>query len=305
MTNDASMEIRKLSCIDLFSGIGGISLALSPFSQVIQYCEWDKYCQSVLIQRMREGRLDRAPIHADIRNLHVAKASQPDMLCGGFPCQDISVIGNCKGISEGKRSSMFYEMMRIIDECPSIDVIFLENVANILNVGIAEVLEALQKRGWIAQWTVRTAHSQGAPHCRSRWFLLGCRDVAATRKVSETVAKVPEDVLARGENVWRGNEPALRCTIRPEAAYADETAEAAGKASEAARIYDDHWTNRFHTLGNTVVPCVVRTAFVDLASGCARWHDYVDIVADSGVPIEVAIAKGALPESAIFYRGNV
>jgi DNA (cytosine-5)-methyltransferase 1 len=299
--------LTKLKCVDLFSGIGGISIALSPFAEVIQYCEWDRYCQSVLIQRMHEGRLDRAPIHSDIRNLHISPACQPDIICGGFPCQDISTIGLGKGITEGKKSSMFYEMMRLIDECPSIDVIFLENVSNILNNGITEVLAALDERGWIAQWTVRTAHGQGAPHCRSRWFLLGCRDAAAAQKVAFTarVAAAGPDVV-RGENVWRGTEPAVRCSIRPEAAYADEAAAAAGKASEAANTYDDHWPSRCHTLGNTVVPCVVRTAFMDLASGCARWHDYVQITADSGIPLEVAVAgNGSVPDSAIFYKGKV
>jgi DNA (cytosine-5)-methyltransferase 1 len=292
--------------VDLFSGIGGISLALSPFAEVIQYCEWDRYCQSVLVQRMREGRLDRAPIHSDIRNLHMSAASKPDMICGGFPCQDISTIGLGKGIADGKKSSMFYEMMRLIDESPSIDVVFLENVSNILNVGITEVLSALEERGWIAQWTVRTAHAQGAPHCRSRWFLLGCRDIAAARKVSAIVgAACAKDDVKRGENVWRGTEPEVRCSIRPEAPYADEEAAAAGKASVAATSYDDHWPSRCHTLGNTVVPCVVRTAFIDLAIGCARWHDYVQITADSGIPVSVAVGNGSVPDSAIFYQGKV
>lgn len=48
--------------LDLFSGIGGITLALKEFVKTVAYCEIDPYCQSVLLSRMQEGNLPKAPI---------------------------------------------------------------------------------------------------------------------------------------------------------------------------------------------------------------------------------------------------
>jgi len=283
-------KMERLMGVDLFSGCGGISVGVAPFARAIQYCEWDKYCQSVLLQRMAEGRLDMAPIHSDVRSLHISPVVKPNFIFGGFPCQDISSIGLQKGIAEGARSSMFYQVMRIVDESPSIEVVFLENVANILNCGIKEVVEECSKRGFTMQWTLRSALAQGAPHVRSRWFLLACRGGGAER-VASTVESLKDDtaendVLVPG-NAWRGTEPLERVSYRP--------------AARADVSYDDHWSSRCQALGNAVVPQVVRQAFVDLALASKRWSQYVDLLGDTAVPI--GDLKYPYPESSIVSGG--
>jgi hypothetical protein len=79
--------------LDLFSGIGGITLALQPWIEPFAYCEIESYCQSVLLQRMQEGNLPKAPIWDDIRTLSLKDCCFIDIIYGGFPCQDISVAG--------------------------------------------------------------------------------------------------------------------------------------------------------------------------------------------------------------------
>jgi len=148
--------------VDVFSGTGGISLALRGLVHTLQYCEINPYCQAVLSQRMKEGKLDKAPIHADISTLHISPLTSPNMIVGGFPCQDISSMGLQNGIAEGTRSGLFLEIMRIVDECPSIHAVFLENVHNILKCGIQEVITELAARGFHFQWTTRSAGSMGA-----------------------------------------------------------------------------------------------------------------------------------------------
>ena len=76
--------------LDLFSGIGGISLALKDWVRPIAYCEIDPYCQSILLQRMQEGNLPKAPIWDDIRTLtnegiREAVSVDVDIIYGGFP----------------------------------------------------------------------------------------------------------------------------------------------------------------------------------------------------------------------------
>ena len=240
-----------MECIDVFSGIGGISRALSPFVKPLIYCEWDGYCQQVLAARMRDGSIDKAPIHSDIRNLYIPTYMAPKMIVGGFPCQDISVAGNKLGMA-GERSSLFYEIVRLIDESPSIRHVFLENVANIVKCGFAEVIEELTARGFRMVWTTRSAASLGAPHQRSRWFCLATRSApGSTEGEGDTIdIKIP----SLNENTLLTKDPwAVECTPR-----------ITRKGDDADPTWDPNWIARSQCLGNTVVPCVVRSAFLEL-----------------------------------------
>jgi len=83
-----------LNGLDLFSGIGGISLALRPWVRTYAYCELDAHAQAVLLSRMQAGAIDYAPIWDDVQTLPIDELrGRIDLLSGGFPCQDISVAG--------------------------------------------------------------------------------------------------------------------------------------------------------------------------------------------------------------------
>src|SRR5216684_872072 len=89
--------------LDLFSGIGGITKALEGYVQPVAYCENDRYAQGVLLSRMANGDLPNAPIWSDILTLRGAMLPRtPEIIYGGFPCQDISVAGRGKGL-DGER----------------------------------------------------------------------------------------------------------------------------------------------------------------------------------------------------------
>lgn len=268
----------KLDCIDTFSGIGGITLGLHDFTNVIQYCEWDSFCQNVLLERMKEGRIDRAPIHSDIKTLYMSQRVHPQMICGGFPCQDISSLGLQKGIADGERSSMFYHVMRVVDECPSIQVIFLENVSNILNCGMQEVVEACVKRGLNMQWKIYTAGEMGAPHVRSRWFCLICKPG------TDLSGLCLESKVAHH---WE-NEPASRITFKPHVKEDDS--------------FDPNWIQRCQTLGNAVVPHVVREAFVNLAKSSTKWDQIAECMAEYSS--DLSKLQYPYPESGLIHGGR-
>ena len=63
------MSGGKLHGLDLFSGIGGLTIALSPWVQPIAYCESDRFCQALLLERGERGAIPYAPIWDDIRTL--------------------------------------------------------------------------------------------------------------------------------------------------------------------------------------------------------------------------------------------
>ncbi len=156
--------------LDLFSGIGGISIALEPWVRPIVYCERDRYAQGVLLSRMADGTLQRAPIWDDVRTLHQHMFPRVDIIYGGFPCQDISTAGRGEGLG-GERSGLFFEIIRLTRECGPAFV-FLENVPAIRTRGLNEVARAFTDIGYDCRWTVVSASEIGAPHIRKRWFLL-------------------------------------------------------------------------------------------------------------------------------------
>lgn len=157
--------------LDLFSGIGGISLALREWVTPIAYCEIDRYAQAVLLSRMQDGHLSRAPVWDDVTTFDGKQfRGQINIIYGGFPCQDISVAGNGKGLV-GERSWLFREVMRLAEEIKP-EFIFLENVPAIRTRGLNHVAEWLASAGYDCRWDFVSAQEVGAPHIRQRWFCL-------------------------------------------------------------------------------------------------------------------------------------
>lgn len=160
--------------LDLFSGIGGISLALRPWVRTVAYCEVDRYCQGVLLSRMQSGQLSCAPVWDDVRTLRSVLLPRIDIITGGFPCQDLSVAGRGAGLA-GERSGLVFELLRLVSECRP-RFIFLENVPALAVRGLDRLLLELHALGFDARWTIVSAAEMGAPHLRERiWVLAHAR----------------------------------------------------------------------------------------------------------------------------------
>ena len=273
-----------MECCDVFSGIGGITYALRGIVQTVIYCEIEKYCQQDLSSRMNDGSLDKAPIHGDLKTLHLGSLN-PSIISGGFPCQNISTAGLQKGISDGDKSCLFYEIMRLVDENPSINYIFLENVSNIVKVGMREVVDEIAiKRGWTMQWTMKSAAMLGSCHQRRRWFCLAVRP-GAPIPIIDVGESEPN------ENPWAIEHP-LRVSFKPNTL----------PDNESDPTYDPNWISRCQALGNSVVPCVVRAAFIELWNAA---NDVPIIVKSLGAYCQdVSELDYPYPESGIIFKGN-
>ncbi len=185
--------------LSLFSGIGGIELALKEDVRTVGYVEWETYPQAVLIKRMREGLLDEAPIWGDIQTFDGKPwCNKVDIIFGGFPCTDISVAGKGAGIKTGTRSGLWFEMLRVIGEVrPSF--VFLENVSAITRRGLDTVLGGLSEVGYDARWTTVRASDVGAPHRRERWFCLGWLPMESS--IGNRVAEGDWEKVSVGEKI--------------------------------------------------------------------------------------------------------
>ena len=269
----------RLHGLDLFSGIGGISLALRDYVQTIAYCENNKFAQATLLSRMQDSQLDRAPIWDDVTTLDdsvLAQLPAPiDIILAGFPCQQISCSGSGEGL-EGNKSGLFFEILRIAHHTQC-QFLFLENSPAIRNSGrLHRVLQELAAHGYDARWTCLSASSVGAPHHRDRWWLL------AKRK--QTEAKTPvADAVRQGRQHQRRDpvSPSLcRTHVAPSAASCPSTEDKAGLQGPCCDSRQDTWgsepgfprvahgvpdkMDRVHALGNSVVPQQARAAFEEL-----------------------------------------
>lgn len=160
-----------LNGLDLFSGIGGLSIALREWVKTIAYCEIDPYCQAVLLSRMADELLSNGPIWDDIRTLSgLPFHGSIDIIYGGFPCQDISIAGAKKGLV-GNRSGLFFDITRLVDEIKP-KFVFLENVSNVIKIGGNTIIKEFESLGMDCRWACLSAQNCGALHKRDRWFLL-------------------------------------------------------------------------------------------------------------------------------------
>jgi len=155
----------------LFSGIGGFDLG---FEQAGMKCAWqceiDKQARSVLA-----AHWPNTAIIEDVRNVGTGTVEHVDLICGGFPCQDVSVAGKREGLA-GERSGLWFEFLRVLDELrPQWAVI--ENVPGLLssNKGrdFATILQGLVKCGYGVSWRILDAQYFGVAQRRRRVFIVG------------------------------------------------------------------------------------------------------------------------------------
>jgi DNA (cytosine-5)-methyltransferase 1 len=208
--------------LDLFSGIGGFSLGMERAGMAtVAFCEKEEFPRQVLAKHW-----PGIPIYKDIRELtgeQLEKEVGPiDLICGGFPCQDISNAGLGAGLS-GQQSGLWFEFARLIKEVGPRWVI-IENVAALRSKGLVVVLQNLWSLGYDAEWHCIPASAIGAPHQRDRiWIVAHSQCNRDRRKInssktlrsetnrSPSRASRPSEVMAnttdRQANVWKRREP--------------------------------------------------------------------------------------------------
>lgn len=238
--------------LDLFSGIGGIGLALSPWVRTVAYCERERYVQGVLLSRMQSGDIDTAPIWDDVQTLRAEQLPRIDIISGGFPCQDISVAGAGRGL-DGERSGLFFEICRLIGELRP-RFVFLENVPAISVRGLDRVLLELTALGYDTRWTTISAESVGACHLRKRWFLLAHSNKERLQGFFKPDTITRESIDEKGFPICGFD------FVKPFQV---------SSIPENIRMDDGlpHRVDRIKCLGNSVVPKQVQEAFIKLITG--------------------------------------
>lgn len=258
---------------DLFTGIGGFTLALEPFQgfQTAFYCDIDWRSQAVIKRRISSSDLPKADMYSDVRRIHV-EDQEVDMMVGGFPCTGFSCAGNCDGTAN-PGSALVSEVYRLVEEGKP-KFVMLENVSPILSYNeYRDICERFVSLGYDISWIVLTAKEFGAPHKRSRWWALCSRKGLKPGCVSVRLKEELESVPVYD---WK-NEPRPRLSENPQ-------------------------NERCFLLGNTLVPCVARVAFLSLFTGMK--HAFSELLNKREWTFDLPTAVSKRPSSKQMHCGT-
>ena len=175
----------------MFTGYGGLDLAVAAHygGSVVWHAEIERAAIGLL-----EKRWPDVPNLGDVANINWSEVPAVDIITGGFPCQDVSHAGFGRGLRPGTRSGLWEYMAYAIDMLRPQRVI-IENVKGLLSSGahsdmepcswclgdiggqpalraLGSVLGTLADIGYDAQWSSVRASDAGAPHIRSRIFIV-------------------------------------------------------------------------------------------------------------------------------------
>lgn len=168
---------QKLTCADLFCGIGGFRLAFEQacaefgiVAETIFSCDIDDACA-----RAYAANFGDVPA-GDITTIESSDMPSHDLLLAGFPCQPFSIIGDMEGFLDSTRGTLFFEIARILrDKRPKAFV--LENVKQLVGHDkgktIKRIMATLQEIGYACEYRVLNALDFGLPQKRERVFIVG------------------------------------------------------------------------------------------------------------------------------------
>jgi DNA (cytosine-5)-methyltransferase 1 len=196
----------------MFSGYGGLSMAVKEvlggeLAFVADVCKVNKDGSVGHHEPHRSPCTILAHRYPDVPNLGDVSLidwtpwrGKVDLICAGFPCQDLSTSGKRAGLIDGTRSGLWSQVVRALVELQP-EMVVLENVPGIFTASASgevepcswcvgdgsgsgmraldAVLADLATIRWDAEWCVVPASGVGAPHKRERWFLTGRPSPAA------------------------------------------------------------------------------------------------------------------------------
>lgn len=179
-----------MNVLDLFAGVGGFSLGLERAGMsTVAFCEIEEYPRRVLAKHWPE-----VPIYDDVRNLTGQRLRRAgisvDLICGGFPCQDISTAADAPAGLAGERSGLWSDFARLIREIGPKWVI-VENVSALRGSGLDAILRDLASIGYDAEWHCIPASAVGAPHPRDRvWIVANAQEMFGSAQCGDQPSRL-------------------------------------------------------------------------------------------------------------------
>lgn len=227
-----------LRVLSLFAGIGGFDLGLERTGgfKTVAFCEIDPFCRQVLAKHWPE-----VPCYDDVRQLSAERLTADglaiDVICGGFPCQDVSESGPKLGLA-GEKSGLWREYARLIREIRP-RYVLVENVTGLLYRGLGEVLGDLAASGYDAEWHSLPASVVELPQTRDRVWIIAYPRAVGLQAGDQRLEARPRPILGpQHDRLGAARARAKAC------------ARWAGRGDDGL----PGWVDRIGALGNAVVP---------------------------------------------------
>lgn len=288
--------MKTIKYFSTFSGIGGFELGIEQAAEelglqveCVGFSEIDKFAESVYKKHFKNARN-----YGNIKEIKTEELPDFDLLVGGFPCQDVSIMGKRAGLA-GERTGLFYELTRIINDKKPKYFVF-ENVKGLLssNKGkdFKQVLQALKGLGYEVQWRIFDSQYFKSPQHRERVILVGFLREECPAEVLPIIGEKYKTVLPDGciisyakrrtKSVKHDYVNTITASYHgPYGDGAPGVIEQNGKIRrltpvecERAQMFPDNWTKygkdneiisdsqRYHMCGNAVCVSVMRAVFL-------------------------------------------
>ena len=251
-----------LTAISLCSGYEGLGLGLKraiPNVRTVCYVERETYAVANLVAKIKEGKLDDAPIWDDLATFDPKPfEGMVHIIHGGYPCQSFSVAGKRLGTKDPRW--VWPHIERIIEAVEPVWCIF-ENVPGHLSIGLPEVYCSLRNMGYSVEAGLFSAAECGLCHQRKRLYILAHaengrnsrRDGGSDSKWQHLAQSKPNDRNGTSSETQGCISPSWPARFR--------------NISEIPRVDDEgrNWVDRLRLLGNGVVPQCAEKAIRELS----------------------------------------
>lgn len=184
----------------LFSGIGGFDLGLERAGFTVRWqVEINPWCRRVLAKTW-----PTVTRYGDVRTIDAIE--YVDCICGGFPCQPVSVAGSM--LVDDDPRWLWPEFIRIV-RLVRPRVVIVENVPGILVRGLDQVLGDLAESGYDAEWDCVPAAAIGAPHERDRAYVVAYTAGARLQVRERVFTRRAWAHAATEASLWWAPEPSM------------------------------------------------------------------------------------------------
>ena len=276
-----------MDSLSLFTGIGGFDLGFERAGMnVAAMCEADAQARNVLSKHWPD-----VPILEDVKDIDGKQFGAIDVISGGFPCQDISVAGNRKGL-EGERSGLWWQFYRIISEAKPKWVV-IENVAGLMSSGgrrdLGAIIGSLGKLGYLGGYRVLDARYFGVAQRRRRMFIVASFGNDGGGKVLFESESLPGDLEASRQKKQKDSGSVVSSS------NSSSLLAESGVVASLTKSFGGAGADAQHAQNGWLVPDVSGT--ITTAFGPKNYTNLQEVLANSVIPVNDLKAYSVTPKT--------